>query len=631
MNNLNELIGTPVKLLTIEQLESVVTHLNEYYRKGEPLVSDVVYDRLYIPELTKRMPTSSFLAMPEPTSPTLSAKGMMKHSKPMLSTLKANSIDEVIAYVERCIKAAKAINLDPDAIQYRITEKLDGVAGRLRTKGNGQGLFTRGSGKEGNIISKLIDKGLTVTGIIDEHADDSFGEIIIKKDYFEKNLSNDYSNPRNFVSGVVNADTHKNKALEALSNGAIELVIYNSLKGVSCNGETLINDIVEIGIEMRDSNAYLTDGVVIEVINSELRTAMGSCNTHHNYQLAYKLPDLQVPVVVKDIVFQVSKSGKLNPVIKIDPVNLCNVSITSITGHHLSHLLDMNVSIGATILISRANSVIPNLCGLVTPSQPLEFPATCPSCGGKTAHEGLYLVCKNTESCPAQFVHKIIHHMRLVGADLFGEKTVEKITNAGHMTFVDIYSMNHQDYVNAGVSDKQASNLLAEIERVKSHPLEDFKLLASFGISKLGRGTSEKLLTSYHINQVHDLSPEQINEIDGFGELTSESISHNLNLRTEDLHFLLDFYSSNLTHSSETSSVDGNLSSHCIVFSGKMRLGSRSDMKNDAESKGAKVQSSISIKTTTMLVCGENVGRTKLDKAKNAGIKIISEDEYYAL
>ena len=628
--NFKQMIQTPVTTLSKVDLESLVKHLNEQYRLGTPLVSDTDYDRIFLQELKNRFSTSNFLFAPEPTVSVsgLSAKGMMLHDKPMLSTNKANSLADIEAYIERCVLAGQRININKSDILFRLSEKLDGVAGRIRSTGDNSGLFTRGDGKHGTIVTSLIDKGLVVNGQITDI--DSFGEIIISKAYFDTYLSKDYANSRNCVSGIVNADTHKNGALKALNDGAVELVLYSGLTGITCNAEELVRDLVEIGIDMRDSNKYLTDGVVIEVISPLLREAMGSNNVFNNYQIAFKLPDQEVPVQVIDIAWQVSRTGKLNPVIKCSPVFLGGVSISSITGVHLSNLIDENISIGATINIARANSVIPDYRSLVATGEKLQYPQTCPCCGFKTEHEGLYLVCNNSESCSAQSVRKVIHHMRLVGADLFGEKTLEKLADSGHVSVVDIYNMTLTDCTDAGLGDKQAANLLQEIERVKAHPLDDFKLLASMGISKLGRGSSEKLLSVYNISEIHTITAEKLNELDGFGGITSKSVTEALHARQDELQFLLGFYSNNLIHSSDKSSIEGSLTGVNVCFTGKMNQGSRSDMKRHAESMGATVQSSIT-KSTTLLVTGDNVGKSKLDKAMKAGIKIISESEYYEL
>jgi DNA ligase (NAD+) len=198
----------PVAELSIKELVKYLIYANDAYRKGEPVMDDETYDQVYYAELIKRDPEHPFLKTVEPENNLGSAK--IRHKTPMLSTDKAYTQEEIITFVERMIRHAETVDIKAKNLRFRITPKLDGMAARYEENV----LATRGNGLLGNDISRNLKRGLVAIG----GENTGNGEIVIEARYFADNLSDQFSHPRNFVTGLIGADTLSEKAQEALQD-----------------------------------------------------------------------------------------------------------------------------------------------------------------------------------------------------------------------------------------------------------------------------------------------------------------------------------------------------------------------------------------------------------------------------
>mgnify|MGYP000424535574 CR=1 FL=1 len=616
------LLSTPVTALSDAELEQLTQELNVSYRKGNPLVSDFVYDHIYLKTLKEKAPHCDFVNKVEPEQ--LNAKGMIKHDIPMLSTQKANNLIELQAFIAKVKAMAIKLDIDFSLVNFKITPKLDGCSGRY--KADKKQLLTRGDGAFGYDISNLLALGLNIENM----QEDAVGEIIIAKAYFDEHLADEYANSRNCVAGIVNATTVKNGALKALNAGAVELVTFNTLPSVEFDGETLCDHIEEIGIQIRDNYKYLTDGLVIDVTHALLREKLGATSSFHNYQIAFKLADEEKNALITDINWTVGKGGRITPVISISPIKLSGVTISKLTGHNYENLNNLTgFGVGATISIARANAVIPTLKSLVTPTNnPLNAPTTCPCCQTPTITKGANLFCFNTD-CVSRKAKLIEHHCKTVGADFFGAKTIEKLTLGGFTSIKSIYQMGITDFMDCDISEKMAHKLIAELTRVTSHSIDDFRLIASLGISKLGRGAASKILAVHPIDKFLALTAGDLEEIEGFAEKTAHSITVDLKYCAETLNFLLNAFNE-IQHSSAPSLTGGALSDEIICFTGKMTSNTRDEMAMIAKEAGAKVTNSLT-KACTLLVMGDKVGASKMAKADKNNVKMISEADFFNL
>jgi DNA ligase (NAD+) len=225
------------------------------------------------------------------------------------------------------------------------------------------------------------------------------------------------------------------------------------------------------------------------------------------------------------------------------------------------------------------------------------------------------------------------HFFKIHGqVDGFGSKSITKLVAGGIDTLEKIYDSNEEDFEKIGFGPVQSKNLRRELDRSIQVETEDWRFLSAFGIPQLGRGDSRRLLQNIQINNLMKVTKEELMEIEGFAEISSTDIVNGLNKRWPTINRMLGlgFNLSQTVLLSETEDIESPVSGMKLVFTGRMVLGSRSEMKKIALKLGAQVQSSVSGKTD-LLICGEKVGPTKIAKAEKLGIRVIREKDYNAL
>lgn len=626
---MQELLSKPIESLTDEELSSVCIDLNIDYRRGTTIISDEGFE-LYMNALEARIPEHDLLTKPQPTDiQEDTSKGRIKHLSPMLSTDKAYLLEDVEAFISRCEKKAIEIGLSTSDIRYRILPKLDGIAGEhVAAK---KQLSTRGDGMYGHDMSHLLRDGLVIVG---DGSTDAVGEVVVLTDYYNKYLAEEFEHPRSMVSGMTKSDNYNEFAQQALEDGAIHLVLFRDLPVVVATAQELVDNLTDLEQKMIDETPYLLDGTIIEVENEDLKAAMGSNSSEHRWQIAKKVAGETAVTKIIAETWQVGRTGRITPVCHIEPTNLSGATITKISGKHARYMQVHKLGVNAEFTLIRSGEVIPNHLTTEVGVEP-NIPTHCPCCSEPVVWKkspqtdiDTFIYCENI-ACPAQYERAIMHHFKTIGVDLFGKVSVRKLVDAEYTCIEQIYMMNEEAFVSAGFGSGQARNFVEEIKRGIREPLQDKFLLASLGISKLGRGTSEKLLAIHRIDELDGLEPEQLLNIAGFGDKTSVSIPKALAEKAQTLKFLLG-RGFNLTHTQDILSkapTGGSLEGIHIVFTGTMS-GSRDEMKLDAKSKNATVQSSVNGKTN-ILCCGEKVGQKKLDAAKAKGVEIITEAEYW--
>ncbi|MBW8191340.1 hypothetical protein K0504_09850 [Neiella marina] len=622
---MQNLLNQPVEALNDAQLIQLLAFLNTQYRSGSPQVSDSAFDSIYINELTRRDPNHPFLKSVQP-APLTTSKGRIAHpaGQEMLSTLKAYTADEISAYVDRCAKAASQLGICQSQLRFRITPKLDGIAVRLNAA-KAQ-YVTRGDGSFGSDISCLIQQGVVTQG--SRHAD-ACGELVMAKDYFEHSgLSKVFEHPRNFIAGMATADTLTDYHRQALADGGVHLVIYRDMDAVEVNAQTLMTDLNNLEQQVLTSTNFPVDGVVIEVTEqfSDVKQLLGKSSHHHHWQVAKKQLSETADVEVLGVDYQVGRSGRLTPVVRVSDTKLSGATIKNVTAHHAGYVRDNGIGEGAIITITRSGLVIPKIVSIVSRAEP-ELIDCCPECHAPVMWNADLLYCTGS-SCSAQAASRIIHFSKIVQMDLIGPKSAQRLVDAGVSSIPEFLSLSSAALIDAGFGAGQAKNILAEIERVRVEPLRDNLLLASVGISSLGRGSAKKLLMQHRISDILTVDAADIEMIDGFGISTAASIAVALQDNREVIEFLLAF-GFNVVHTQDSQPVTGGaLAGKSVVFTGTMSSGSRGDMKQQALALGAKaVQSSVSSKTD-LLIIGANVGQVKLQKASDLGVEIITEESY---
>ncbi len=599
----------------VDELVRRLKTYNDAYRRGAPLISDHEYDQLTA-ELRSLAPDHPFLSAVEPE--VFDAKVEVRHPVPMLSIEKAYTREELERFVGRVAKEAAEIGIS--GIVFQVTPKLDGLAGR----DDGAVFVSRGNGEVGYEISSAFQKGVVPLG----GRGLGIGEIVIVKSYFDEHLADKFEHPRNMVVGIVASDTLNEFSRQTLSDGVVHFVPYSQLPTWSGTAEALLAEVEEITAALAAEADYPIDGMVIMVTDERVRARMGATAHHYRWQIAMKTKGETADTIVENVQWQVGRTGNVTPVMEVRPVSLSGATIRRVTAHHAGRIRNDRIGRGAEIEIIRSGEVIPKLEKVITPSLQVEIPDRCPSCDLPLQWENDFLKCDNS-ACPAQIEQGISHFFKTLGtADWFGIKTIQKLVAGGFDSLEKIYAMEEKDFADMGFGPVQSRNLYAALGTSRSKPVEDWRFLAAFGISNLGKGDSRKLLSHYAIEELPSIDAGKIAGIHGFGDITSRAIARGMDRIRETLaHMLALGFAIMKTSPANNGAATGPFAGKSVVFTGKMRQGDREEMQEEARRMGAQVQTAVTSRTD-YLVGGEKVGQAKLEKAKKLGVTILTEEEY---
>ena len=612
--------------LSDDELLEFLTVANALYRSGDRLISDADYDFLFLAELKQRQPNHPFLTEVEPEA-TATTKTVELPVR-MLSTDKAYTVEEMLRWLERIKKAAADLNKPFEELTFKATPKLDGFA----AYDDGQRLYTRGDGKRGTDVTRVMQRGLVVVNGGKRGL--GAGEIVVSTSYFKQHLAEHFENSRNFQASVVKEKELAPPAAQAIKVQAAVFYPFELLPSWSGSAEQLEQQIETIFKQQLSAVDYDVDGVIFEIIDAELKEYMGATRHHHRWQIALKENVETAEVNVIAVHPQTSRSGRVNPVVEVEPTRLSGAMIQRASAHHYGMVKSNNIGPAAIIELTRSGEVIPKILRVIKPTE-AQLPDACPSCGGELTWDNDYLFCTNNSQCPAQIAHTIEHFFRTLGnIDGFGPATIEKLYASTVRTLPEIYNQSAFDFEGIGFGPKQSENLVAQLQRSRSEQIEDWRFLAAFGIFRMGGGNCERLLSHHKLEDIFALTLEQIISIEGFAERTAEIVVRELT-RVAPLFqqlFQLNFnlaitpLISELQDSGELSPIAGKL----LVFTGTMTQGNRSEMQANAKKMGAKVGSSVSGKTD-YLVTGEKVGASKLNSAQAKGVEILTEQQYLDL
>lgn len=624
---IQNIIQQPLYVSTIsdEQLLEFLKIANALYRGGHPIISDADYDSIYLAELRRRNPDHEFLASVEPEAAFDGEKVDLPAQ--MLSTEKAYSKKEIERWLERITQAAVDIGLNVDELRIRATPKLDGFA----AYDDGRVLATRGDGKRGTDISRVFSRGLSVAG---GKRGKGAGEIVIDREYFDIYLSGLFENPRNFQAAIV-----KEKALDPLVDEAIKekAALFFPFSELPCR-EASINSVREqfdaITEEMWSAVNYDVDGVIFEATNMRLKEYMGSTSQHHRWQIAYKTNEEKAQVAVLSVKPQTSRSGRITPVAELQPTKLSGVTISRATAHHYSMVRRKGIGPGAVIELVRSGMVIPKIEKVIKEAAP-QIPDKCPSCDSLLIWDADNLICTNVGHCPAQIKNTIEHFFNtLRNVDGFGAATIEKLYEQSVRSVHAVYLLSVTDCRRFGFGDKQSQNLVSQLLRSRTEPLEDWRFLAAFGIHRLGLANCERLLQHHKLSEIFWLTENGLVKNRIFAEKTARIILQGLrDIKNEfDKVFALGFnlMKTKLLTESRSEGAISPIDGKQVVFTGTMKHGSRAEMEKEARLLRAKVAKSVTGRTD-FLVTGEDVGAKKIETAGNKGVRLLTENDYLAM
>ena len=610
--------------LTDDDLLEFCQIANQRYRDGNPIISDEDYDFVFNPELSKRLPGHPFLQKIEAENEGFSEE-KIKLPQKMLSTDKAYSWEEINKWLDRVSKFSSEIDYPLADIQIKGTAKLDGFAGY----DDGSKLYTRGDGNKGSDISRVFERGLRIFN--NSERGQGPGEIVVKRSYFEKYLSNNFEYPRNFQASLIKEKELDSLAIEAISNKAALFVPFTQLPQWLGSIEEFSNQFLDIVGQLESGVDFDIDGVVFEIVNPELKDYMGSNRKFHRWQIAFKENKEKAQVKVISVTAQVGRTGKITPVAELEPTQLSGATIYRASGHHYGLVKEQGLGAGSVIELTRSGLVIPKINKVLKTAE-VDIPSNCPSCGYKLSWDSDFLMCFNHEKCPEQIMGKIIYFFRiLANNDGFGQATIQKLYAEGIHRVSDIYLLNEAKLMSMGFGEKTSHNLINQLIRSRKESIEDWRFLAAFGVQRLGMGNCENLLRNYSVEKIFDLSVKDISNINGFAEITAELIFDGLTLIKPQYEVLISggFKLEHTLLNTELNQSNSPFNSKTIVFTGTMSE-SRAKLQKQAKAFGANVGKSVSSKTD-FLIIGENVGQSKIKDAKSHQVDLLTEAEYLKL
>ena len=629
---------------------------HEYYVLDNPTVSDKEYDALY--DELRALEQASGVVFPD--SPTRRVggeiiKGFEKHTHiaRLFSLDKSVTQEELSAFLTRVNKAAGSEQT------YTVEYKFDGLTVCLTyDKGAFVRATTRGNGVEGEDVTAqaLTIKSFPLT-IPYQGTLEVRGEAVIRLSVLEKynqTAAEPLKNARNAAAGAIrNLDPKITKErkpdiyfydVNYRSDGELmtqtkahDFLVQQGFKVFPyfavCNTQQEVLDAVAEIEEKRREIDVLTDGAVIKLNDAQVREELGFTDKFPRWAMAYKFEAEEVTTLLKDVIWQVGRTGKLTPLALLDPVDLGGATVSRATLNNYGDIVRKDVKIGSRVLVRRSNEVIPEILGTTehyAHSRAIEKPTCCPACGSAVKEVGAHLFCPNKD-CVPRIVAKLDHYAskNAMNIDGFSESTAELLVKKNKVhTFSDLYKLTAEDLAELdGFKDKKISNLLKEIAGSKTPPLDRF--LFAIGVEGIGRVAAKDLASRFKdLDGVKNATLQELVALDNVGEITANNIVEFFNDQ-DNRNELAALQEAGVTPTWSDVKTEGVFSGQSVVLTGTLTRYKRSEAQKLIESKGGVCQSSVTSKTT-LVIAGADAG-SKLEKAKKLGVQVIDEAAFSAM
>jgi DNA ligase (NAD+) len=639
-----------------ERVRYLIDTLNkwayEYYVLDNPSVPDREYDKLY-DELKEWEEASGEVLFDSPTRRVGGEpiKGFERHEhiSRLYSLDKCVTYDQLYAFFTRIRKVKR------DA-RFTVEYKFDGLTMCLTyNEGKFVRATTRGNGTFGEDVTAqcLTIKSFPLTieykGLMEVQGEAIIRLSVLKK--YNETAKEQLKNARNAAAGAIrNLDPKVTKSRNP------EILFYNvnyiegkTLKSQEehfdflkeqgfkvypflrvCNtDEEVISAVEEIEIERKNIDV-LTDGAVIKLDDVPLRDEIGYTDKFPRWAMAFKFEAEEAETYVKDVIWQVGRTGKLTPLALVEPVDLGGVTVKKATLNNFGDIIRKDIKVGSKVAIRRSNEVIPEILGCIEHtgvSADIHKPEVCPYCGSKIYESGANIFCPNDE-CKPRIIAKFEHFAQKDAMDIdgFSEATAAQLYEKfGFTKCSQLYSLTAEKLAELeGFKDKKISNLLAAIQKSRSVALEKF--IFALGIDGVGKVAAKDLARTFKgIDELKSADRESLIAMENIGDITADGIidwfADEKNLC--ELNALL----SEITFTeSKPKATDGAFAGQFVVLTGTLSGYKRSEAQKIIESLGGECQSSVTAKTT-MVLAGEAAG-SKLEKAQKLGIKIIDEQQF---
>ena len=648
-----------------QRIRELVDKLNEYskayYVLDAPKISDKEYDELYDELL--RLEEQSGIILPD--SPTQRVGGdplpcfePHTHIHRLWSLDKVRTREELIDWGRRVERIAESQQLPK--VKYALEYKFDGLTINLTYEG-GRLITgaTRGNGIVGEDITPQIKTIRTVPLTIPFKGKmEVQGECYMKLsvlDEINKTTDEKLKNARNAAAGALRNLDPRITAKRRLdcycyNVGYIEgkkLETQDEMLGflrengftvsdylVFCDDIETVCDEIDKAEESRPHLDFLIDGMVVKVRDFATREALGATEKFPRWAMAFKFAAEETTTTVRDITWEVGRTGKLTPRASFDPVELAGATIRHATLNNFDDIRRKRVGIGSRVFIRRSNDVIPEILSAVegdVPERQVEKPTVCPACGAHVEHRGVHLYCTNSLSCAPQIAGRLAHYASrdAMDIDTFSEKTAALFVEELKLKSIpDLYDLGPQDYMGLqGFGERRINNLMAAIERSKDCTLGAF--IFAIGIPNVGAKTAKDLARRFGtIEALRSATVEQLTEVPDVGEIVARSIVEffaDPSIATQVDRLL----AHGVKPRPEEVQQDSPISGKTIVVTGTLEKLDRRQAEALIESLGGKAAGSVSKKTDYVLA-GESAG-SKLTKARELGVRVLNEQEFFEL
>lgn len=644
----------------IQEMQELIQRINEashaYYVLDNPVISDMQWDQLY--DQLKALEEKSGIVMEN--SPTRKVGGETlkgfeehRHITRLWSMDKVQSFEELEAWIQRAEKLAGETNL-----QYYLEYKFDGLTLNL-TYQHGRLIqaATRGNGVTGEAILAQamtihsLPKEIPYEGLLEVQ-----GECIMRLSTLEKynkTAKEPLKNARNAAAGAlrnldpaVTASRHLDAFFYQI--GTIENPPYSDQPGMlqflrengfqvspylgSGKGiRELEAEITAIG-EKRSSLDWLIDGVVIKIGDTKIREKLGYTEKFPRWAVAYKFKAEECVTRLRDITWELGRTGKLTPLAHLDPVNFYGVTVQKATLNNIGDIRRKDIAIGCNVWIRRSNDVIPEIMGRAGDPEKGEIPVTepevCPACGSPLTRRGAHLFCMNRETCRPQAVARLAHFASRDAMDIegFSEKTAGQLYDSmGIRQPADLYSLTPMDLLMLeGFQEKKAANLSEALEKSKHCSLEAF--LYALGIPNVGTKTARDLAQVFgSLDALKAANEEELTAIPDIGGIVAGSITEYFSF-PENLDMIRRLTEAGVHPQAPEKPSGGALNGMTVVVTGTLNTLSRKEAEDLIRLHGGNASGSVSRKTSFVLA-GENPG-SKLAKAQSLGVEVIGEEEF---
>ena len=641
----------------MDEMTSLKDRLNElayrYYVLDDPAVSDAEYDALYDKLVALEKSTGVVL----PDSPTrrvggkpLSKFEQVRHLGRLYSLDKCKTREELRAWMDKLRVAGKMPRV---SVEY----KFDGLTINLTYRGGELvQAATRGDGVTGEVVTEQVKTirsvplSIPYKGVLEVQ-----GEGIMRlsalAEYNSDPTVTPLKNARNAAAGAIRnldpAETAKRK---------LEVVCYNVnyIEGrrfesgsemmaflkeqkfkvsdmyVLADDQKTVFDTLDKIERVRPSLDFLIDGAVVKADDFSMREELGYTEKFPRWAMAFKFAAEEMTTVVRDVIWQVSRTGKLNPLAVLDPVDIGGVTVSRATLNNISEIRRKDIRIGSRVFVRRSNDVIPEITGVAEQPEDaveIEVPAVCPACGSPVEVRGVFAYCTDSEACEPALVSRFAHFVCRDAMDIEGlsDKTLELLYSEGKIRdFADLYSLSADDLTDLeGFKDKKIANILAAIAASKHTELKRF--LFAIGIPGIGKKAAAQLADAFGtLDVARAAKEEELLALDDFGDVMAKNVIAFWNdpLRAAEVDRLI---AAGITFE-QKERAEGAFSGKKVVLTGSLARFTRSEAKKLIEERGGEVADGVSAKVN-LVIAGEAAG-SKLEKAKKLGIEIIDEQKF---